>query len=140
MGTTVHWHGVRQLNSSNMDGVPTTQCPIARDHSFVYQFKMYQYGHSWYHSHYSLQVCIMLLRFMLGGEHMLTTWPWQYPDGLAGPLLVYGPSSDSWDLTPDPILIADWVHDSAFDEFPNEKSLARGLARTDSIVVNGNWP
>ncbi|OIW26951.1 hypothetical protein CONLIGDRAFT_707593 [Coniochaeta ligniaria NRRL 30616] len=115
MGTTVHWHGVRQLNTSNMDGVPTTQCPIARNHSFVYEFVMYQYGVSWYHSHYSLQ----------------------YADGLAGPLLIYGPSSDHWDLTPDPILIADWVHGSAFDEFVHEKSLAAGLAKTDSIVING---
>lgn len=61
MGTTVHWHGVRQLNTSQMDGVPTTQCPIARNHSFVYEFKMYQYGLSWYHSHYSLQACSTLL-------------------------------------------------------------------------------
>jgi len=61
----------------------------------------------------------------------------QYADGLAGPLLIYGPSSDTWDLTPDPIMIADWVHGSAFDEFANEKSLSRGLAKTDSIVVNG---
>ncbi|KAH8904716.1 hypothetical protein BR93DRAFT_882911, partial [Coniochaeta sp. PMI_546] len=116
MGTTVHWHGVRQLNTSNMDGVPTTQCPIARNHSFVYEFVMYQYGVSWYHSHYSLQ---------------------QYPDGLAGPLLIYGPSSDSWDLTPDPILIADWVHGSAFNEFNNEKSASTGPAKADSIVVSG---
>lgn len=66
MGTTVHWHGVRQLNTSNMDGVPITQCPIARNHSFVYEFRMYQYGVSGYHSHYSLQVCIM--------PHVSTLW------------------------------------------------------------------
>lgn len=28
-GTSVHWHGIRQLNNNEMDGVPgVTQCPI----------------------------------------------------------------------------------------------------------------
>lgn len=68
---------------------------------------------------------------------MYNTHTSQYPDGLAGPLLIYGPSSDNWDVTPDPILISDWVHRSAFDEFNSEKSLAAGLAKADSILVNG---
>jgi FtsP/CotA-like multicopper oxidase with cupredoxin domain len=56
MGTTVHWHGVRQLNTNEMDGVPSTQCPIARQDTYTYKFKALQYGTTWYHSHYSLQV------------------------------------------------------------------------------------
>lgn len=56
-GTTVHWHGIRQLYTNDMDGVPITQCPIAREDSFTYRFRLTQYGASWYHSHYSLQVC-----------------------------------------------------------------------------------
>lgn len=51
--------------------------------------------------------------------------------------MVYGPSSDNWNVTTDPILIADWLHGSAFDEFKNEKSLATIPAKTDSIVING---
>ncbi|KAB5575343.1 multicopper oxidase-domain-containing protein [Coniochaeta sp. 2T2.1] len=71
-------------------------------------------------------------------KNMGTTVHWHgYADGLAGPLLVYGPSSEIWETTPEPIMIGDWVHGSAFDEFVNEKSLSRGLAKTDSIVVNG---
>jgi hypothetical protein len=66
MGTSVHWHGIRQLRSMHMDGVPgITQCPIAPGSSFTYTFKAMQYGSSWYHSHYSLQ----------------------YADGLLGPLV-----------------------------------------------------
>lgn len=57
-GTTIHWHGIRQLHSTEMDGVNgVTQCPIAPGESFTYRFKALQYGTSWYHSHYSLQVC-----------------------------------------------------------------------------------
>lgn len=56
-GTTVHWHGFRQLNTGFMDGVNAiTQCPIAPGEEFTYVFNATQYGSSWYHSHYSLQV------------------------------------------------------------------------------------
>jgi hypothetical protein len=60
------WHGVRQWLTMQMDGVNgITQCPIAPSQSFVYRWKVTQYGSSWYHSHYSLQ----------------------YADGLVGPLV-----------------------------------------------------
>lgn len=56
-GTTIHWHGIRQFRSNEMDGVNgITQCPIAPDIVFTYNFTAAQYGHTWYHSHYSLQV------------------------------------------------------------------------------------
>jgi len=56
-GTTIHWHGIRQLNQVAMDGVNgITQCPIAPGQNFTYKFRAMQYGSSWYHSHYSLQV------------------------------------------------------------------------------------
>lgn len=65
-GTSIHWHGIRQLNSMHMDGVNgVTQCPLAPGDSFTYSFKALQYGTSWYHSHYSVQ----------------------YADGLVGPLV-----------------------------------------------------
>lgn len=58
-GTTIHWHGIRQLNTVENDGVnAVTQCPIAPRDSYTYKFKAIQYGTSWYHSHYSLQVCL----------------------------------------------------------------------------------
>lgn len=32
-GTSIHWHGIRQLGTSEMDGVPgVTQCPIGKCH------------------------------------------------------------------------------------------------------------
>ncbi len=59
----VHWHGIRQLGTVDADGVNgVTQCPIAPGETYTYRFKAVQYGHTWYHSHYSLQ----------------------YPDGVAG--------------------------------------------------------
>jgi multicopper oxidase len=65
-GTSVHFHGIRQFNSMQMDGVPgISQCPIAPGSSFTYKWRAMQYGSAWYHSHYSLQ----------------------YADGLLGPLV-----------------------------------------------------
>ncbi len=48
--TTIHWHGIRNLNS--MDGVPDlTQPPIEPGESFVYQFPLRDAGTFWYHAH-----------------------------------------------------------------------------------------
>lgn len=55
-GTAVHWHGIRQLNSVEYDGVPgVTQCPIAPGDTLTYKFQVTQYGSTWYHSHFTLQ-------------------------------------------------------------------------------------
>lgn len=55
-GTTIHWHGVRQLNTVAQDGVPgVTQCPLAPGEVQTYEFQVSQYGSTWYHSHMSLQ-------------------------------------------------------------------------------------
>ncbi|RBR15613.1 uncharacterized protein FIESC28_07254 [Fusarium coffeatum] len=116
-GTTIHWHGLRQLESFEMDGVNgVTQCPIAPGDSYTYTFRAVQYGTSWYHSHYSLQ----------------------YADGLAGPITIYGPSSAPWDEGRDPILITDWSHRSAFQSWQRElvpNSPTRPMM--NGVLING---
>jgi len=48
--TTIHWHGIRNLNE--MDGVPNvTQEPIEPGASFTYHFPVNDAGTFWYHSH-----------------------------------------------------------------------------------------
>ncbi|KAI1878681.1 hypothetical protein JX265_002858 [Neoarthrinium moseri] len=114
-GTTIHWHGIRQLYSNEMDGVNgITQCPISDNDHFTYNFTATQYGHTWYHSHYSLQ----------------------YPDGVTAPLIIHGPTSANWDIDLGPILISDWVHETAYIAYDVEMS--GGAVSTDSIVVNGH--
>ncbi|KAH7026696.1 multicopper oxidase-domain-containing protein, partial [Microdochium trichocladiopsis] len=108
-GTSIHWHGIRQLNSMQMDGVNgVTQCPIAPGDHFVYSFNTTQYGSSWYHSHYSVQ----------------------YADGLQGPLTIHGPTSADFDEPKDPLIVSDWGHNSAFD------AIYQGL-KAPSILLNG---
>ncbi|KAJ9131774.1 Laccase 2 [Pleurostoma richardsiae] len=115
-GTTIHWHGLRQLGTMEMDGVNgVTQCPIAPDDSFTYTFRAVQYGTSWYHSHYSLQ----------------------YADGLVGPITIYGPSSSNYDEGRNPILITDWSHRSAFQDWQRELVPLPSFPTMNSVLLNG---
>jgi FtsP/CotA-like multicopper oxidase with cupredoxin domain len=95
-GTSIHFHGIRRLNTPHMDGVNgITQCPIVPGDSFTYKFRAMQYGSSWYHSHYSLQ----------------------YGDGMLGSLITYGPATADYDSDEafKPILMTDWNHRFVFE-------------------------
>ncbi|KAI4301700.1 hypothetical protein L6164_034951 [Bauhinia variegata] len=52
---TIHWHGVRQLQSQWADGPAyITQCPIQTGQSYVYNFTIVgQRGTLWWHAHIS---------------------------------------------------------------------------------------
>nr|GAT51440.1 laccase [Mycena chlorophos] len=78
LSSTIHWHGLFQMNSSWADGVAfVSQCPIAQNDSFLYEFSTgTQTGTYWYHSHLSTQYC----------------------DGLRGPLVIYDPNDPHADL------------------------------------------
>ncbi|KAF7356183.1 Laccase 2 [Mycena venus] len=96
--TSIHWHGKYsffQKNSSWADGAAfITQCPIAANHSFTYEFQAPgQAGTYWYHSHLSAQYC----------------------DGLRGAMVVYDPFDPHrflYDIDDDStvITLADWYH------------------------------
>ncbi|KAL2871428.1 Cupredoxin [Aspergillus lucknowensis] len=66
--TALHWHGILQQGSPDMDGVPgVTQNPIPPGGNFTYRFSVKdQYGFFWYHSHVRAY----------------------YNDGIRGPLLI----------------------------------------------------
>ncbi|KAJ7689291.1 laccase 2 precursor [Mycena rosella] len=90
--TSIHWHGVFQQATSWADGTAfVTQCPIAANHSFLYDFT--PRGTFWYHSHLSMQYC----------------------DGLRGPLIIYDPQDPHkylYDVDDSNTIIslADWFH------------------------------
>ncbi|KAK7179692.1 multicopper oxidase [Paraphaeosphaeria sporulosa] len=96
-GTSVHFHGIRQWNTVEYDGVPSiTQCPIAPGDSFTYKFIATNFGTSWYHSHYAIQA-------------------WM---GVFGPMVIHGPTSKDYDVDAGTIFLNDWTHntvDSLYD-------------------------
>ncbi|KAL1902233.1 hypothetical protein Sste5346_001209 [Sporothrix stenoceras] len=88
-GTSIHWHGVRQLNSNQNDGTSgITECPVKPGGSKTYSFLATQYGTSWYHSHFSAQ----------------------YGNGVLGPIVINGPASANYDIDLGPLLISDWYY------------------------------
>ncbi|SPQ25362.1 56ba3eea-c91d-41ce-9e2b-5e6ba52fc50c [Thermothielavioides terrestris] len=114
-GTGIHWHGIRQYHSNCQDGVPgVTECPTQPGESRTYEFKVTQYGTSWYHSHFSMQ----------------------YSNGLYGPLVIHGPSSANWDVDLGPWLIADWYHTDVFG-LVHQGEAFNIPAVPDSTLING---
>lgn len=112
-GTSVHWHGIRQLNSSEMDGVPgVTQCPIAPGDTMTYSFRLLQYGTTWYHSHFTLQ----------------------YADGIFGPLVINGPASANYDEDLGTLVLQDWSHIPAFTRWGGNPG---GNPTLENIALNG---
>ncbi|KAH8671702.1 laccase-1 [Xylariales sp. PMI_506] len=112
-GTTVHWHGVRQLNTAEMDGVPgVTQCPIAPGDTMTYSFLVQQYGSTWYHSHFTLQ----------------------YAEGLFGPLILNGPASADYDEDLGVLFLQDWSHIPALTLWGGKPG---GPFTLDNTLLNG---
>ncbi|KAF4633795.1 hypothetical protein G7Y89_g4316 [Cudoniella acicularis] len=92
--TTIHFHGIFQTGSNQMDGpAQATQCPIAPGSSFQYDFVINQTGTYWYHAH-------------VGG---------QYIDGLRGPIIVHDPRSPFLGLYEEEVTftVTDWYHTQA---------------------------
>lgn len=112
-GTSVHWHGFRQLNSNHMDGVNgITECPIAPGQSKTYIFNATQYGTSWYHSQYSIQAA----------------------DGLLGSIVIRGPSTENYDIDLGALPVSDWYDTPAFTILA---ARAPAPPTSQSILVNG---
>jgi FtsP/CotA-like multicopper oxidase with cupredoxin domain len=113
-GTGIHWHGIRQLNSCQHDGVPgVTECPIAPGKTRQYKFLATQFGTTWYHSH----------------------WSAQYGDGVLGPLIIDGPATENYDEDLGALPLTDWYYPPAFTL--NEVAQHSGPPTPDNILVNG---
>ncbi|KAF2165202.1 multicopper oxidase [Zasmidium cellare ATCC 36951] len=90
--TSLHFHGLFQNGTNEMDGPPAvTQCPIEPGSTFTYNFTIEQPGTYWYHSHSR----------------------GQYPDGLRGQFVVHDPENPYSDMYDEEVSItlSDWYHD-----------------------------
>jgi iron transport multicopper oxidase len=89
--TGIHWHGLHQIGSNEMDGpAGATQCPVPPGSSFTYKFQLDQSGTYWYHSHTGTQ----------------------YPDGLRGAFIVkdkIDPYAGQYDEE-FVVTVSDWYH------------------------------
>ncbi|KAJ5732354.1 Multicopper oxidase type 2 [Penicillium malachiteum] len=102
--TSIHWHGMYQNTTNEMDGASMiTQCPVPPGSSMTYNFTVNQNGTYWYHCH--TDYC--------------------YPDGYRAPFIVHDNSSYFYDDYDDEmtITISDWYHKLAEDIKPTFMSL-----------------
>lgn len=115
-GTGIHWHGIRQLNTCQQDGVPgITECPIAPGKTRQYKFRATQFGTSWYHSH----------------------WSAQYGDGVLGPIIIDGPASANYDEDLGALPLTDYYKTPAFTLNEVAQHSTTGPPSPDNILVNG---
>merc|ERR1712169_4662 len=133
--TTIHWHGLLQRGTPDMDGVPgVTQDPIAPGGNFTYRFSTAsEYGFFWYHSHFRAY----------------------YNDAIRGPLLIRpaasrqrpfvdlaGNSDDVVALLAAErdaanILLNDWTHELSDTIFARYNRTGAFPSCVDSILANG---
>ncbi|KAF2673663.1 multicopper oxidase [Microthyrium microscopicum] len=96
VSTSLHWHGIFQNGTTNMDGsVGASQCSIPPGSSLTYNFTLNQSGTYWYHSH-------------LKG---------QYPDGMRAPFIIADPDMPFKNDYDEELVISlsDWYHDFTMD-------------------------
>ncbi|KAL2023155.1 hypothetical protein VTK56DRAFT_3761 [Thermocarpiscus australiensis] len=118
--TGLHFHGVNQVQSNDMDGPSgVTQCPVPPGATVTYRFLVDAPGTFWYHSH------------NMG----------QYPDGLRGPLIVHDPDDPYADKYQEEVLltVSDWYRSQSLAVVqnmlvPSNTHFAPPLP--DSIIVN----
>ncbi|KAI1161367.1 L559a mutant of Melanocarpus Albomyces laccase [Nemania serpens] len=114
-GTSIHWHGLRQLGSNLQDGVGgITECPIPPGGSKTYTFKLTQYGTTWYHSHFSSQ----------------------YANGVFGAIQINGPSSANYDIDLGPYPINDFYLASA-EDIVEASQLGASGPTSANVLFNG---
>ena len=100
--TSIHWHGMHQMNTPWMDGVEhITQCGIAPSSSFRYIFRARPPGTHWYHSHSGAQRTDGLFGALIVKE----TYRYNITDGL----LIDRPENV--------ITLLDWQKENSLDLF-----------------------
>lgn len=120
-GTSIHFHGLRQLNNNQMDGVVSlTQCPIPPESQYqgeseswmTYRWRATQYGSTWYHSHIGLQA-----------------W-----EGVFGGIIINGPASANYDEDLGVLFLNDWTYQTPGELFLQER---RGETINYTGLLNG---
>lgn len=113
-GTSIHFHGIRQNFTNQMDGVSSiTQCPTPPGGTYTYEWKALQFGTTWYHSHFALQA-----------------W-----EGVFGGIVINGPATADYDVDLGHVFLNDWDHETADALYASAQSA--GPPTLDTGLVNG---
>ncbi|KAL6405306.1 hypothetical protein AUP68_11057 [Ilyonectria robusta] len=134
--TTIHWHGLLQRGTPQMDGVPgVTQDPIPPGGNFTYRFSTAsEYGFFWYHSHFRAYYNDairgpVLIRPAASRQRPFASLVRNGDDGAA----VVEAERDAIN-----ILLNDWTHELSDVVFARYLKTGALPSCVDSILANGN--
>ncbi|KAF2178466.1 multicopper oxidase [Zopfia rhizophila CBS 207.26] len=133
--TTIHWHGILQHGTPQMDGVPgVTQFPIAPGGNYTYRFSLKdEYGFYWYHSHFRAYYDDTIRGPFLIRASPSRRRPFEtlaHNDGEVAALL-----QAERDATP--VLLTDWYHRLSDDVFAQYFETGAFPSCVDSLLANG---
>ncbi|CAK9201154.1 unnamed protein product [Sphagnum troendelagicum] len=117
---TIHWHGVKQLQTGWYDGVPyVTQCPLKQGDSYTYRFQLLnQTGTLWYHAH--------------------TSW---HRASIHGAIIIYPHKDRGYPFpTPNrevPIILGGWWNADVEDVIEAALATGGGYSIPDALTING---
>ena len=121
--TSIHWHGLFQINTPWMDGVGgLSHCPIAPGNNFRYIFKAFPTGSYWYHSHTGAQRTDGHFGALIIREKSTADYPLQFMD------------------TPEvhTVVLMDWYRENSIDLFSKFDSSAGFFPGTTFGAVPNN--
>ncbi|KAF2425356.1 hypothetical protein EJ08DRAFT_594437 [Tothia fuscella] len=116
-GTSIHWHGIRQLNSCIQDGTNgVTECPIAPGTTKTYEWRATQHGTSWYHSHHTSQ----------------------YGEGVVGSIIIDGPATANYDVDLGVLPLTEWFYEQIFVLLWKDLYGPGAPPASQNVLVNGS--
>ncbi|KAL2611240.1 hypothetical protein R1flu_022932 [Riccia fluitans] len=116
----IHWHGIRQRGTPWADGAAfVSQCPVAPEDEYTYQFVVDNAGTYFYHGHHGMQRAAGFYGSLIVRPKAGTVEPFQYDDELS-------------------IIVNDWWHKSVHDQ---ERGLYsnpfRWVGEPQSLLIEG---
>ena len=132
--TTIHFHGITQLDTPWSDGVPgVSQMPIAPGATFVYKWTADEYGQYFYHAHHRGQIDDGLVGAIVISPPANEPSPFSLISNAAADIA----AMEKAELAPHPILVSDWKAISFEDLYAMEVASGVDITCPDTIIVNG---
>ncbi|KAF7196566.1 Laccase 1 [Pseudocercospora fuligena] len=129
--TTVHFHGIEQLNTPWSDGVPgLSQRPIPVGGDWLYKWKATEYGTYWYHAHYQSQIS----DGFFGAIHIRprASEPRPFSEMPGNQQQILAAEAD-----PQFVIFSDWMHVTSDQHFALQQRSNVDLYCVQSILFNG---
>ncbi|GKZ33736.1 hypothetical protein AbraIFM66950_003768 [Aspergillus brasiliensis] len=132
--TTVHFHGIEQLDTPWSDGVPgLSQRPIAPGDSFLYKWRATNYGSYFYHAHSRGQICDGLY----GAIHIQPNESVERPFRLITNNSRELQAMQAAERRTSPIMLSDWRVLTSEELWSAEETTGLDAICINAVLING---